>query len=424
LGRAQQPPPFASLSLERDHFVLNLGSKFLILVSYFDGLRAMDRSHQSVHEDFQYFHAHHIDGVRVLPNWYTGCAWAGQEDCQAGPSDSLFDADGYVRQSRLAVLVDLVGTAAEEGLVVDVTFDRAIPGAGMTPSEFSAGIVTTVNALANYPNVVIDIQNERDLGYTDQHLSQAQVETILDAIHTADGDRLVMASNTEATGDWETGVFKVETGLDVAAYHDPRGSNWYSVVPEVVNNIWYVDQFDIPVYLQEPQAWEGDQNPDHHLEAAFWAKYFGAAAWTFHTRIGHNLSQYSFVYKLNHHSDLSSWNDNPQKSVFDRIRDDNDSVGWAACNFDLSQSARAVAASGGQFTVTLYSRWWCSWNAYVEDGLSWVTFSISHGTDPSNYQWGGYALTVTYNVAQNSGSARTARLRIGNQVLTLSQAGI
>ena len=85
--------------------------------------------------------------------------------------------------------------------------------------------------------------------------------------------------------------------------------------------------YDIPVYLQEPQAIatqcpqkcvpidDWDPDPAHALNAASAAKRFGAAAWTFHTRSTFILHSTTFKDKL-----FTDPAYPLQKFAFDRIR--------------------------------------------------------------------------------------------------------
>jgi len=306
---AQQPPPFVTLGIERDHLVLNGGSKHLYFVSYFDGMRAYDRSASSVEEDFEFFKQHYIDGVRVFPNWWADCGWDGDEcDVNTIPTDTLFDGSGNLRSSRLAVLKNLIELAAQEGLVVDVSFAREVTG--LSVSAFGSAIAATTAELSGYGNVIFDIQNERNLSdRQDQYLSFSDVTTIRAAIKSADSDRIVTASNDQSMSPSDAGDFQLDADLDVAAYHEERGSTWYDSVDYVVSEMWYASPWNVVVYLQEPMPWQDDPNSSHFAAAAAASKHWGGAAWTYHTRTGHDLSSYSFSYKISHAESGSAYED-------------------------------------------------------------------------------------------------------------------
>jgi len=84
--------------------------------------------------------------------------------------------------------------------------------------------------------------------------------------------------------------------MSAIAYHDGREQGWETRVPRVVAAL---KPTGLPVYLQEPQAWnsglricertegvnrESDGNAEHFRTAVANARSSGAAAWTFHTR--------------------------------------------------------------------------------------------------------------------------------------------
>src|SRR5262245_35059012 len=65
------PPPSIAIAVEGDHFTVDRGdgagprAKFLVFISYFDGLRATDRD-----GDLNYIaNTIRFDGIRILPNW-------------------------------------------------------------------------------------------------------------------------------------------------------------------------------------------------------------------------------------------------------------------------------------------------------------------------------------------------------------------
>jgi hypothetical protein len=79
--------------------------------------------------------------------------------------------------------------------------------------------------------------------------------------------------------------------LDVVAVHDTRRADWVARTSTVTRTLRALAsrRGEIPVYLQEPMAWQDEAAPDRverFLAAAAAAKAAGAAAWTFHTRSG------------------------------------------------------------------------------------------------------------------------------------------
>src|SRR5688572_14740180 len=83
------------LGVERDRFTVDGRPKFLLFISYFDGLR---RAHANggagdLDTDFRYLKQIGVDGIRVLPNW--------QYNCASGPTDDsskLFTGSGAINE--------------------------------------------------------------------------------------------------------------------------------------------------------------------------------------------------------------------------------------------------------------------------------------------------------------------------------------
>jgi hypothetical protein len=55
------------IGINENMFTVNGATKFLVFASYFD---AMDVTSTNLHNDFHYLKANHVDGVRILPNWW------------------------------------------------------------------------------------------------------------------------------------------------------------------------------------------------------------------------------------------------------------------------------------------------------------------------------------------------------------------
>jgi hypothetical protein len=385
--RAQEPAP--ALRIETDHLVKGDGSKFLIFVSFFDALRAYDRNPSSLRSDFQYLRAHQIDGVRVFPNWQFG--------------NNLFYSNGTLDTGRLAVLRAILQMAYEEGLVVDVSFARF----NMQVPEYKAALVSAASELRDFRHLVFDIENERDLDRPDQFLSLEDTQDARNRIKGVDPSRIVTASNTGVSGEDGVGTaaMQINLALDLAAFHDPRYADWYAWrTPWIIQNMWYYWPWNVRVYLQEPQAWQDDPNENHHLQALHNSKRYGAAAWTFHTRAGHDLGSQSFYDRLSV----------GERVFFDRVRDELPIEGWSACNFGTSLSSLDVPSGGGYFSVYLDTRWGCSWNAFRADGAAtWLQL-----TSPA----AGVGSSIIYfRVDPNGGGYRETKLVVGTVPITIRQ---
>jgi hypothetical protein len=125
-------------------------------------------------------------------------------------------------------------------------------------------------------------------------LDEADVKRLRQAILEQQPGRVVMISRSGAVDD--AVAYNRRLATSAIAYHDGREPGWEARVPQVVSALRAAQ---VPVYLQEPQAWnsalricertegvnrESDGNPVHFRTAVANAKSSGAAAWTFHTR--------------------------------------------------------------------------------------------------------------------------------------------
>jgi hypothetical protein len=84
----------------------------------------------------------------------------------------------------------------------------------------------------------------------------------------------------------------------------------------------------------------------------------------------------------------------------------------ASCELTLNPAAMATPPTGGSFYTGVAGP--CAWDAESAD--SWISVTYGKGTGVG---------TVTYNVAENTGAtAREGHVRIGGQVLVVTQAGV
>lgn len=260
-----------TLSIQGTQFAVDGKPKFLTFITYFG---AMGAPH--VPEDLRFLKGAGFDGVRIWPNLDTG--------------PQLMNADGSLRPAELTRLLSILDAARREGVVVDVTFTYEHI-AGMTPSTALTGIVNATNALRGYPNLLFDIQNERNVRDR-RFMSEEDVGRIYRAVKAADPARIAFASNAPVEDTQYVADFTTRLGLDVAAYHDPRPENWYqfSVIEPIVRTM---KSSGTPAYLQEPNTTHDDlysypsnTRAEFFQQAIANAKLAGAAAWCFHTEVG------------------------------------------------------------------------------------------------------------------------------------------
>jgi hypothetical protein len=300
---AASAPPLAApappaLAIAGPSFAVDGRPRFLLLVSYFDALRASDAS---LDADFAFLRRHGLDGVRIFPNWWRCAA---ERQCGGHPgADTLFEAgSGRVRPDRLARLRQVLDAAGRHGLMVDLSFAReTVRETGtaplQSPAAYGAALAAALRALADgYPHVMVDLQNEIDQNHLFARDAAADARQLAAlAKRVAPPGRIVFASTNEA--DAELVTYCGTSGpcpagarpLDVLAVHDARAANWHDRTPTVVRALRALGarRGEKPVYLQEPFAWQDERAPDRlerYLDAAARAKRAGAAAWTFHTR--------------------------------------------------------------------------------------------------------------------------------------------
>jgi hypothetical protein len=288
------------LGIDGARFTVDGAPRFLVFLSYFDGVR---RARAGGHEDLEYLKTK-VDGIRVFPNWWEyGCPGRSADD-------TLFDLQGAIRPGGWEVVETLLTEAGARGLLVDLSFsresvtDNGSPQRTLAHDDYQRALTTLVGSTkylkGRHPHVLIDVQNEWPI-----HSDKTRIERLLHALRAADPDRILVASSS--------GSAYVPMGLDipltVAAYHDPRDRGWHgadraaSVVKGVRSGLGHVVQ---PVYLQEPMPWgtvcpgqANDSDPAHFAAALANARAAGAAAWTLHTRTTFDLKSRSLLSKLN-----------------------------------------------------------------------------------------------------------------------------
>jgi hypothetical protein len=295
--RTAAPPALASAN---GAFTVDGRPRFLLLVSYFDALRASDAT---LAADFAWLRRHGLDGVRIFPNWWRCAA---PRRCGGHPGDDTLCApDGQVRPARLARLRQVLAAAAEHRLVVDLSFARetVVDGAGqpMPAQAYADAIATTLAALGgSVPHVMVDLQNEADHNpvFARDAAGDAAAIGVL-AKRLAGGARMVFASTGEARAALLVGCGRAEgcgagaRAPDVVAVHDARVPDWAARTTFVVRTLQGVAG-GRPIYLQEPQAWQDEPPAVRRVrfhDAAARARHAGAAAWTFHTRSAFVLRQ-------------------------------------------------------------------------------------------------------------------------------------
>ena len=304
-----------TLGVDGNRFKIDGRTKFLLVVSYFDGLRRANANGGAgdVDTDFAYLKRIGYDGIRVLANW--------EYECGSGPADDgqkLLAANGTINEPMWAVFVRLLERAAAHGLVVDVTFTRDTYDAPIPVDAYRTGIAAVaqrlgvVNGAGGHRHVLFDVQNE----YPIHGLTAADVHAMLTAVRAVDSARIVTAS---AGG----GDIVDDDAMSVVAYHDSREEDWHEAAAarRQLDAVRQTKASRKPIYLQEPMPFRkfhpgcghGEwPRPGYARRAASHARHHGAAAWTFHTRQSFDLRTQTLLEILK--------GDPEQKAELDAIR--------------------------------------------------------------------------------------------------------
>lgn len=284
-----------TLSVQGDRFAVDGTSRFLLFVSYFDGLHRP--SADLIDRDLQYLKDKGVDGVRVFPDWH---------------APRVLDSNGAVNGERLKALVTLVERAAAKGMMVDLSFDPSLPGITSLEnfrqgSDGAGGLKKIASALAEAKarNVVIDLCNEWDIHCSAWGMDGLQ--RVKDDIKKVNPACLVVVS---ARDEMQGVSFVKDFGFDAVTYHDPRdhapsrspNHNWATrsgtVVASLKAKLAQPPARQAPVYLQEPTRFirPGERRMDTDDDAPRYgvaltnARTSGAAAWTFHSLSGGELN--------------------------------------------------------------------------------------------------------------------------------------
>jgi hypothetical protein len=278
-----------ALGIDGHRFTVDGQPRFLLFVSYFDGLRRANANGGAgdVDTDFAYLKRNGFDGIRLLVNW--------QYDCGSGPADEgqkLFAGNGTINEPMWPVFVRVLDRAASHGLLVDVTFNRDTYDTAIPVDAYRTAIVDVarrLQAAGGRRHVLFDVQNE----YPIHGLTAVDVHGILAAVKAVDPARIVTASG--GGGD-----VLDDPAMDVVAYHDSREDDWHQAgaIRQQLDKIRQTAAGAKPIYLQEPTPFRkfhpdcghGEwPRPTHARHAASHARSQGAAAWTFHTRQSFDL---------------------------------------------------------------------------------------------------------------------------------------
>jgi hypothetical protein len=277
------------LDINDGQFTVDGQTRFVVFVSYFDGVRRIrDRMDTSLLDaDFAYLASKGVSGVRIFPNWQFR-------------EETLMRCDGGLRPPQLAKLKLFIDRAAVNAFVVDVSFtlDTVKDARGrqcLSAAAYKSALTSATGALTTTRNVLFDLQNEFDKnlppadpahpsGWTPEQWRDYLAHEILPAVKARDPKRLATVSWTSDADPSAVFSLVQDAGFDVLAYHH-RGVNWEAKTVE------YIDRFRElfsrrpparPIYVQEPNRFPFDRDANRYAQAVAAARRAGAAAWTFH----------------------------------------------------------------------------------------------------------------------------------------------
>jgi len=330
------------IRVEGDHFSVNGSAGFLIFVSYFDALRASSTTWAA---DLDTLRDAGVSGVRIFGNWNNYCS-------NAAITDSLIGPNGIVNGSRMTTLQQFLSAAAQRGLIVDLTLANDLGTSPITLAQYRAGLANVASQLSSYGNVVVDVDNEYPLRTIDGHgVGDGDVAGMVQSVKQGDSRRPVAASRGDSVA---SGTAARMSGMDLVAFHDPRDPGiWFTdaraeqMVSEIRSGL---NPSIKPIYYQEPMPFDrGCQNStqldsdlSHASAAIAAAKKAGAAAWTFHTRYGFDLSGTSLFAAL----------PAAHRTAIQNLRAVADANPWGAAAFTVSPTTVNVGGAGGAASVT------------------------------------------------------------------------
>jgi len=398
-----------TLSISGNRFAINGQQKFLVLATYFDGLDSPNPS-----ADLDYLKSKGFDGIRIGPNW--------QNSDRNG--ETIMNADGSIRQTRLAKLKQILDRATALSMVVDITFMRegvdgpcpAITNQGeqfdiMCIEEYKNGVVSAIRSLSGYNNIIYDLQNEASgensitkfCDYDVDDPSRRCIErSVGDNIRDLKNRIKNTTNNTSplsasyATTRPESTFLANQVGLEIVNWHWPFGEN----LNQYKNSIAGSNGSSKPTYMGEPYHTnyidrDGATTQDLIISAVE-AKKAGLSAWIFHSSGPFNLDGRS----------LSSTYGDIEKGFLNYYKPQLDATPWGGggalppVNPSCTLRFSPKNIMPGQITTA-------SWSLNGPDFNYYCTGDLGSGLVP--YVMG--AVNVTTSMGQ------TCSLRVGSDVI-------
>lgn len=265
-------------------FAINGVSTFLLGISYMDGLNYRT-------SDIDTLATKGFNNLRVFVNY--------SEDTYAG-ARAVCTADGSLNTTRRDTIQALIDYAQTKTMTVTLIImseqtDALIP----VEANRQTCVTNIINAYKAEPLVMFDLNNEHTEAGNTWMDTTTEYGTYHALAKAACAACIIFASSTspyshpqDLTATLVTSYFDgmLVAGVNVLAFHDYRGSNWYSIsgarVTALRNYLASKNRSDIPVYFSEPcrqgYAAECNTSASTYFQAAADAKAAGAAGWVLH----------------------------------------------------------------------------------------------------------------------------------------------
>jgi hypothetical protein len=310
-GLATRPNPVVGISGNGKRLTIQAGTsapveEFIIFFSYFD---ALDQSPATITSTLETAWNAGFTGVRVFPNWWDNITPGNPTTCVAD-TNPLIMSNGQLNATTRNQLVHLLNESARLGLIIDISFAMETVQ-GLTVENYLTGIATVVSQMGtSWKNAFIDVANEYDFGASGSckptAFSPATIAFGLAQLRNLGTGRLFTAS----TAEFNTAATAADKADDATVAfdtpHNPRSGAWWNNVHQYVVAERASQSTPRPIVLQEPaqDMGGGTATPyslifeeytingqtvtlrDVFTKAAAFAKYAGAAGYTFHTEYG------------------------------------------------------------------------------------------------------------------------------------------
>ncbi len=296
IGPPSPPPDPGSDSPYFDFFGQR---KFLVFVSYFDGIRA-----KYLEQDLNYLKSKGVDGIRLYLNFSYP---------PNRPWKFLFRSDGSLDVQRLGMLGHILRLANEREMVVDISSSRRLDGVDGRPNgwQMAPGVYAHAWRLLSielkkwgFQNFLIDEDNEGNCPWANRSATLTIPEAIVirEVIQANLPTVPITASAACNISPEAAAVMTKAEGMSFIGYHDPRVRGWAEATEGLALRCKRAVGSDkIKVCFQEPNG----IGKAGSVQSAndFWVALNGArkakvASWTLHTSAGFSLRKRSFFSQL------------------------------------------------------------------------------------------------------------------------------